>query len=91
MFYLVVCPRVSYGRQGHTDVVVVTERQELAAGELCPVVSDDGVWNLEPVDDISEEQHRLLGFDLIDWASLDPFGELIDRHQRMGVAPGGLL
>ena len=73
------------------DVVVVAERQELVAGELCPIVSDDGVWNPEPVDDISEEQHRLLGFDSIDWTSLDPLGELIDRYQQMGVAPGGLL
>ena len=55
MFYLAIRPRVSYGRLGHTDVVVVAERQELAAGELRPVVSDDGVWNPEPVDDVSEE------------------------------------
>ena len=71
--------------------MVVVERQELVAGELCPIVSDDGVWNPEPVDDISEEQHRLLGFDSIDRTSLDPLGELIDRYQQMGVAPGGLL
>ena len=73
------------------DVVVIVEHQELVAGELCPIVSDDGVRNPEPMDDVHEEQHRLLGFDLIDRASLDPFGELIDRHQQMGVAPGGLL
>ena len=91
MFYLAICPRVSYGRPGHTDVVIIAERQELVAGELCPVVSDDGVWNPEPTDDISEEQHRLLGFDLIDRASLNPFGELIDCYQQMGVAPRGLL
>ena len=72
-------------------MVVVTKHQELVAGELCPIVSDDGVWNPKPVDDISEEQHRLLGFDSIDQASLDPFGELINHYQQMGVAPGGLL
>jgi len=48
------------------DVVVVVERQEFVTGELCPVVGDDGVWNPKPVDDISEEQYRLLGFDLSD-------------------------
>ena len=80
MFYLVVCPRVSYGRLGHTDVVVIAEHQELVAGELRPVVSDDGVQNLEPMDDISKEQHRLLGLDLIDQTSLDPLGELIDCY-----------
>ena len=82
---------MSYGRPGHTDVVVIAERQELVVGELCPIVSDDGVWNPEPVDDISEDQHRLLGFDLIDRTSIDPLGELIDRYQQMGIAPEGLL
>ena len=72
-------------------MVVVAECQEFTTGELCPVVGDDGVRNPEPMDDVHEEQHRLLGFDLTDWSSLDPFGELIDRHQQMGVAPGGLL
>ena len=60
-------------------------------GELCPIVGDDGVQNPEPVDDVREEQHRLLGFDLIDRASLDPFGKLIDCYQQMGEAPEGLL
>ena len=60
------------------DVMVITECQELVAGELCPVVSDDGVWDAEPVDDISEEQHCLLEFDSIDRTSLDLFGELVD-------------
>ena len=81
MFYLAIRPRVSYGRPGHTDVVVVAERQEFLAGELCPVVGDDGVRNPKPMDDVREEQHRLLEFDLTDRSSLDPFGELIDRHQ----------
>ena len=28
---------------------------------------------------------------MIDRTSLDPLGELIDRYQQMGIAPGGLL
>ena len=72
-------------------MVVITERQEFFAGELCPVVGDDGVWNPEPMDDISEEQHCLLRLDSIDRTSLDPLGELIDCYQQMGVAPGGFL
>jgi hypothetical protein len=72
-------------------VVVVAERQEFLAGELCPIVGDDGVRNPEPMDDVSEEQYRLLRFDSIDRTSLDPFGELIDCYQQMGVASRGLL
>ena len=59
-------------------MVVIAKRQELFAGELCPVVGDDGVGNSKSVDNVSEEQHCLLGFDSIDWTSLDPFGELVD-------------
>ena len=72
-------------------MVVITECQEFLAGELCPIVDDDGVWNLEPVDDIGEEQHRLLGLDSIDRTSLGSLGELIDCYQQMGEAPRGLL
>ena len=82
---------VSYGRPDHVDVVVVTERQKFMSGEFCPIVGDDGVWNPEPVDDISEEQYRLLEFDLSDRTSLDPFGELVNSYQQVGVAPGGFL
>ena len=63
------------------DVVVVVECQELVAGELRPIVGDDGVWNPETVDDISEEQHCLLEFDSGDWMSLDPLGELVNSYQ----------
>ena len=61
------------------------------AGELSPIVGDDGIWNPEPMDDISEEQHRLLGFDSGDRTSLDPFGEPVNSYQQVGVAPGGFL
>ena len=44
-----------------------------------------------PVDDISEEQHRLLRLDLIDRTSLDPLGELVNSYQQVGIAPGGFL
>ena len=91
MFYLVVRPRVSYGRPDHADVVVVTEHQKFMSCELCPIVGDDGVWNSEPVDDISEEQYCLLQFDLSDRSSLDPLGELVNSYQQVGVAPEGFL
>ena len=72
-------------------MVVIIECQELVAGELCPIVDDDGIWNPEPVDDISEERHCLLGFDSGDRTSLDPFGELVNSYQQVGVATGGFL
>ncbi|XP_066320422.1 uncharacterized protein [Miscanthus floridulus] len=55
------------------------------------LASDDGVRNPERVDDISEEQHRLLGFYSSDRTSLNPLGELVNSYQQMGIAPEGLL
>jgi hypothetical protein len=43
------------------------------------------------VDDICEEQYRLLGFDFGDGASLDPLGELVHGYEQVRVAPGCLL
>ena len=45
--------------------------------ELCTVVGYDGVWDLESVDNVHEEQHGLLRFDRGDRLSLYPFHELV--------------
>jgi hypothetical protein len=72
-------------------VVVVTEFQEFFASELRAVVSDDGVRNPEAVDDIREEQYRLLGLDFGDGSGLDPLGELVHGDEQVREAPGCLL
>jgi hypothetical protein len=36
------------------------------------VVSDDGVWHPEPMDDVCEEKHSLLGSKVGDGACLNP-------------------
>jgi len=67
------------------DVMPVAEVQELFAGELSAVVGDDDVGDPKPVDDVREEKDGLLGVDVHDGSSLDPFGEFIDGHQQMCV------
>ena len=42
-----------------SDVVSITEVQELLPSEVSPVVSDDAVRNAERVDDVEEEFDRL--------------------------------
>jgi hypothetical protein len=44
-------------------MVIVAKIKELFAGELCAVVGDDGVWDLEAMNNVSKEEHRLLRFD----------------------------
>jgi len=71
--------------------MTVTEVQELFAGELGVVVSDDDVGYPEPVDDVGEEKDGLLGADIRDGSSLDPFGEFIDGHRQMGASSRSFL
>jgi hypothetical protein len=44
-------------------MVIVTEIKELFAGELRAVVGDDGVRDLEAMNNVGKEEHRLLRFD----------------------------
>ena len=41
------------------DAVSITEVQELLLGKVSPIVSDDAVRNVEPVDDVEIEFDRL--------------------------------
>jgi hypothetical protein len=43
------------------------------------------------MDDITKEEHGLLGFDLGDRSHFYPFGELVNDDKQMGVTPGRLL
>jgi hypothetical protein len=63
---------VRHGYPIHADVVIIVEPEELLTGELCAIVGDDRIWEPEAVDDVCEEEHRLLRLDLHDWPSLDP-------------------
>jgi hypothetical protein len=65
--------------------MLIAEVQEHFAGELSTVVGDDDVGNPKPVDDVSEEKDGLLGADVGDGSSLDPFGKLVDSHQQVSV------
>jgi hypothetical protein len=65
--------------------MLVIEVQELFVGELCAVIGDDDVGYPKSVDYVSEEEDRLLGADICDGSSLDPFGKLVNGYQQMGV------
>ena len=80
-----------HSRPTHTYVVVVALLQGLLSFELGGIIRDDRVRDPEPVDYVSEELHGLLGFDLGDESSLDPFGELVDCYQQVCEAPGHFL
>jgi hypothetical protein len=55
------------------DVMPITEVQELFANELCSIVGDDDVGYPKSVDYVGEEEDGLLGANVSDRSSLDPF------------------
>ena len=85
---LAVGSRVGNRGPIHTDVMLVAEVQELLAGELRAIVGYDDVRDPKAVYDVSEERDHLLRLDAGDRSGLDPFGELVDGHQQVCVAPG---
>jgi hypothetical protein len=87
---LAVGSRVSYCRPVDMDVMPVTEVQELFPGELRAIVGDDDTGNPKPMNYVSEEEYNLLGVNVCDGSSLDPFGELIDGHQQVVYPPAAL-
>jgi hypothetical protein len=53
-------------------MVIIIEIKEHFADELHVVVSDDGVWDPEAMNDVVKEEHHLLKLSLHDWPGLDP-------------------
>jgi hypothetical protein len=81
---------VRNSRPVHTDVVVVAEVKKFLPCELGVVVGDDRVGYAEAVNDVCEERYRLLGANVNNGSSLDPLGELVDRHENVSESPGHL-
>jgi hypothetical protein len=63
---------VRHGGPVDANVVLIVEPKEFLPYELHAIVSDDGVWHPKPMDDVTEEEHSLLGFDLGDQPCLYP-------------------
>ena len=73
------------------DVIFIAKSKELLPSELRAVVHDDGVQNSKAMDDVEEEQHGLLRFDLGDRQSFYLLCKLVYGDKQVGVAPRCLL
>jgi hypothetical protein len=51
------------------------------------MVRDNGVGDTEAMNNICEEHHRLLGFDVGKRSNLDPLGKFVDGDQQMCEVP----
>jgi hypothetical protein len=60
---LPVRPGVCHDCPINADMVIVAKFKELFIDELRAIVGDDGVWDPEAMNNIGEEEHRLLRLD----------------------------
>jgi hypothetical protein len=73
------------------DVVFIVEPKEFLPCELRVVVSDGGVRNPKPMDNVVKEEHGLFGFNLSDRPCFYPLRELVNGDKEVRVAPGAFL
>jgi hypothetical protein len=69
------------------NIVVFAEVEEFLPRELGATVDDDRVGYAEALNNVGEERYRLLGLNINNGSSLDPLGELVDRHEEVSEAP----
>ena len=68
------------------DSILAAETLEHSLGEVRAIVSDDFVWVPVAVDESLKEGADRLAVQLLDRLGLDPFGELVHRHEKVGQA-----
>ena len=86
--HLAISSWVNDGGPVDSNAIVVAESKKFLPGEECAVVSDYGVWDSKFVYDVEEELHRVFRSYSCYGFCFDPLGELIDCHQKVGVALG---
>jgi hypothetical protein len=91
MLDLSVGMRVCHGNPVDADAIGFAEFEEAGSRKLCPIVSDDGVRGAVAMDDVEDERDGLGRHELRHWLSLDPLGELVNRHEQVSEASWGLL
>ena len=74
-------------RPSHSNAIVIAELKKLLPGEECAIVGDHGVQDHKSTYDVEEEFHRIFGSYPCYRFSFNLFGELVDRHHKVGVAP----
>jgi hypothetical protein len=72
----------------YSNVVVITEVQELLSGEPGAVVGDDSIGDPKAEDNGLHKAYHLFGANFGQRISLDPLGELVDHDKHVGEAPG---
>ena len=82
-FGLVVTLRIVERGESMRDFVLITETLHLLAGEVCFIVRDNGIGELELVYYVLPKKlDNLLPGDFKEWHYLDPFGEVGGGYQE---------
>jgi hypothetical protein len=84
-FHQIVALWVSNGRISNLDAKIFAVPMECIIGELGPVMSDDPVWDPDPVDNRLDEIDYKLFVDFDHRGRFQPLGEFVDADVEIPV------
>ena len=67
------------------DVFSLAKIFHLTLREVCAIVRDDVVWKAKAEDNLFEKLNRRSRITLANWLRFNPLGELVNRHQQVGL------
>ena len=82
---------MSHGRYIKPDVLSLAELLHLTFGKVCAIICDDAVWKPKTENDLFEKLNRRGCITLADRLRFNPFSELVNRHQQVGLLILGAL
>jgi hypothetical protein len=74
-------------RQVQPDALLAAVLCKDSLCKVCPIVSDDTVWDSISRDDLVEELDGGRAIEFLYWLGLDPLGEFVHCYQQMRQAP----
>ena len=82
---------MSHGRYIKSDVLLLAELLHLTFRKVCAIICDDAVWKTKAENDLFEKLNHRGCITFTDGLCFNPFGELVNRHQQVGLLVLGAL
>ena len=76
---------MSHGRYIKPDVLSLTKLLHLSFRKIGAIIHDDAVWETKAENDFFKELNRRGCITLADGLRFNPFSELVNRHQQVGL------
>ena len=76
---------MSHGRYIKPDVLSLAELLHLTFRKVRTIICDDAMWETETKNNLFEKLNRRGCITFTDGLRFNPFGELVNRHQQVGL------